>query len=42
MATFKTFEEIEAWKKARELTKRWFSRRGPQPALRGVGSKLSV
>jgi len=22
MATFKTFEEIEAWKKARELTKR--------------------
>ena len=22
MATFKTFEEIDAWKKARELTKR--------------------
>ena len=31
MATFKTFEDIEAWKKARELTKRvyYVSRRGP-------------
>jgi four helix bundle protein len=25
MATFKTFEEIEAWKKARELTKRVYA-----------------
>jgi four helix bundle protein len=30
MATFKTFEEIEAWKKARELTKRVY-------AVSGVG-----
>jgi len=31
MATFKTFEEIEAWKKARELTKRVY-------AVSGAGS----
>jgi four helix bundle protein len=31
MATFKTFEEIEAWKKARELTKRIY-------AVSGVGA----
>jgi four helix bundle protein len=31
MATFKTFEEIEAWKKARELTKRIY-------AVSGAGS----
>jgi four helix bundle protein len=31
MSTFSTFEEIEAWKKARELTKRIYqiSSRGP-------------
>jgi four helix bundle protein len=31
MATFKTFEEIEAWRKARELTKRIY-------AVSGVGA----
>ena len=31
MATFKTFEEIEAWKKARELTRRVY-------AVSGAGS----
>ena len=31
MSTFKTFEEIEAWKKARELTRRVY-------AVSGAGS----
>jgi hypothetical protein len=44
MATFKTFEEIEAWKKARELTKRVYavSGVGPSPRISASRTRFGV
>jgi four helix bundle protein len=42
MATFRTFEEIESWKKARELTKRIYSISSEAPFARDFGLKDQI
>ena len=42
MATFKTFEEIEAWKKARELTKRVYRASGKGSFARDFGLRDQI
>ena len=42
MATFKTFEEIDAWKKARELTKRIYAVSGTGDFAKDFGLKDQI
>ena len=42
MATFKKFEEIECWKKARELTRRIYKVSSKQPIARDFGLKDQI
>jgi len=42
MATFKGFEEIESWKKARELTKRIYSISRERPFAHDFGLKGQI
>ncbi len=42
MATFKKFEEIECWKRARELTRRIYKISGKEPFARDFGLKDQI